>query len=397
MAQEEHPRRILHLDMDAFFASVEQADNPELRGKPVIVGGGKRGVVSACSYEARKYGIHSAMPSATARRLCPHGEYTPVRMHRYAEVSRQVMTVLERFSPLVQQASVDEAYLDVTGCEKLFGAPRVMGMRIKAEVKAVTSLNCSIGIAPVKFLAKIASDYDKPDGLFVLEQEDVAGFLRGLAVAEIPGVGKRTQGMLEKLGVATMGDVLRYPEGFWERRFGKGGMSLYERALGIDPREVVPFREPKSESAENTFSQDTFNREELKRWLMHQAERVGRSLRKHGYEGRTVTLKLKYGDFTQITRSRTLAAPTSETQAMFLTACKLLDDVELDKPVRLIGLGMSNFARGPRQISLFESLGEDEKKRQHKLDAALDEIRDKFGRDAVVRGRLLDFRKGKDR
>ena len=389
----EHPRRIMHLDMDAFFASVEQVDNPELRGKPVIVGGGDRGVVSACSYEARKFGIHSAMPMFRARKLCPHAVVVSGRMGRYSEVSHQVMEVLERFSPVVEQASVDEAYLDITGCERLFGTPKVMAMRIKAEIREATGLNCSVGIAPVKFLAKISSDYDKPDGLFILEPDQVADFLRDLPVAKIPGVGKSTQSLLDQLGVRTCGDVLRYPAEFWSRRFGLGGESLYRRAQGIDARELVTSREAKSEGAENTFERDTRDVEELTRWLGHQAERVGARMRRHGYEGRTVTLKVKYGDFKQITRSRTLPEPTSETEVIFATTRALLAEVDLSRPIRLIGTSVSNFATGPRQLSLFEALGKDDSERRRKLDAALDEIRERFGRESVVRGRLLGFKK----
>lgn len=383
-------RFILHVDMDAFFASVEQLDNPELRGKPVVVGGEKRGVVAACSYEARKFGIHSAMPSAQARRLCPHAVFLRGRGHRYTEVSRQVMAVLERFSPLVEQASVDEAYLDVSGQERLFGPPEQLGAELKAAVRRNTGLVCSVGIAPVKFLAKIASDYDKPDGLCVIHPEQVREFLRTLPVAKIPGVGGSSLGRLRDLGIETAGDVLRYPEDFWRRRFGKFGEALFERAQGIDPRPVVTEYEPKSEGAENTFGEDTNNREELQRWLLDQAERVGRRLRRDEHKGRTVTLKIKFCDFNSITRSKTLPEATDSTRRIFETAAALLQAEPLPKKVRLIGLSVSNFFQGAVQLSL---LPEPEEQRDEPLDKALDAIRDKFGREALVRGRVFNFRK----
>jgi DNA polymerase-4 len=389
-------RRILHLDMDAFFASVEQHDRPELKGRPVIVGGSSdRGVVSACSYEARKFGVHSAMPMFRARKLCPQAVVLSVRGSRYSEVSRQVMGVLARYSPLLEKASVDEAYLDVSGCATLHGPPRDMALRIKAEIRDLTGLACSVGIAPVKFLAKIASDWDKPDGLFILEEADVPAFLQELPVTEIPGVGKRAAESLRSMGVSTCGDVLRYPEGFWRRR-GKFGQFLYDRARGIDHRGVVTHYEAKSESAENTFRENTRDKEELRRWLWLQAERVGASLRREGTPGRTVTLKLKYADHRSITRSRTLPEPTAATKTISDTASRLLEEVELEQAVRLVGVGVSNFHHGPVQLSLLEDLegpraGDDGRK--DRLDKALDAVRERFGRDAVVSGRVFGFRK----
>ncbi len=385
-----HSQLILHVDMDAFFASVEQLDNPEFRGRPVIVGGEERGVVSACSYEARKFGVHSAMPSAQARRLCPHGVFVRGRMSRYAEVSEMVMAVLRDFSPQVEQASVDEAYMDITGLERLFGPPREVGQALKRGVREATGLNCSVGIAPVKFLAKISSDYDKPDGLFILAPDQVEAFLKQLPVGKIPGVGKRAKEELDKLGIRFAAEMLRYPLSFWEGRFGKWGRVLYDRAQGIDPSTVVTHYEAKSESAENTFRQDTADREELKRWLMHQAERVGARLRRHQYKGRTVTLKIKFKDFTSITRNKTLPEPTNSTRLIFETAAALLDVERLPKLVRLIGVGVSNFGNAPTQLSLFQ---DQQKAKDEHLDLTLDAIREKFGQDAMVRGRIFGFGK----
>ena len=380
-------KRILHLDMDAFFASVEQLDDPSLRGKPVIVGKGDRGVVSAASYEARKFGVRSAMPVVQARRLCPQGIFVSGRMRRYSEVSRQVMAVLGEFSPLVQQASVDEAYMDVTGTEKLFGPPEELARRIQARVREATGLSCSVGVAPVKFLAKIASDFRKPGGITIIWPEEVAAFLKDLPVGKIPGVGGKTLTKLTSLGVKTCGDVLRYSQEFWENHLGEWGRVLHARALGLGSSEIVTHWEAKSSSAENTFERDIADLEELRRWLLKQSERVGRDLRQHGWLGRTVTLKVKYADFKQITRSHTLGEPTDSDEVIFKTACDLLDKVSLAKRVRLIGVGVSNFAKGPDQLSL---MPDESKERLRKLDKAVDAIRDKHGKTAVKRGRLFD-------
>ncbi len=385
--------------MDAFYASVEQLDHPEWRGKPVIIGGQERGVVSTASYEARTFGVRSAMSSAKARQLCPHGIFTRGNMARYAEVSGQIMDILANYSPLVEQASIDEAYLDATGLERIFGPVAHMAQRIKDDIRERTGLTCSIGIAPVKFLAKIASDYNKPDGLFMLRPDEVPDFLHDLPVAKIPGVGKRFVAELDKLGVATCGDVHKFPEQFWARRFGKGGESLWRRARGIDARAVETGHEAKSESAENTFHEDTDDRELLRKWLLRQSERVGRNQRKAGLKGRTVTLKIKFADFTSITRSRSLPEPTDATEIIFRTACELLDAEPLPRKVRLIGVGLSNYDKRPQQLSLLDDTvggqtgGRIATERQQKLDRTLDSLRDKFGRSAVVRGRIFDFDK----
>jgi len=379
---------ILHVDMDAFFASVEQLDQPELRGKAVIVGKSDRGVVCACSYAARAHGVHSAMPVVQARKLCPHGVFLPVRMARYSEISRQVMAVLEDFSPLVEQVSVDEAYLDVTGLERVFGPPEQLGAALKQAVFTETGLTCSVGIAPVKFLAKIASDQNKPDGLFILGPEQVGEFLASLPVDKIPGVGRQAVEKLRLLGVRRAGDVLRCPERVWQKRFGKWGELLYARAQGRDSRPVVPVAQAKSEGAENTFAEDTSDRKELERWLLDQAERVGRRLRQNRLRGRTVTLKIKFNDFRVITRGKTLSEPTHSTRRIFNAAAGLLAAEKLSKPLRLIGLSVSNLASGCRQLSMFQ---EPREQLDTTLDTTLDAIREKFGADALIRGRLFGF------
>ena len=392
------PKRwILHLDMDAFFASVEQLDNPELRGKPVIIGGGDRGVVSTASYEARVYGVRSAMPIFQARKLCPDGLFLPGRMYRYAEKSREVMDVLHTFSPLVEKASVDEAYLDATGLERIFGSAQQMALSLQHEVVHQTGLTCSLGLAPVKFLAKIASDMQKPAGLTILAHEDVSCFLQKLPIGKIPGVGKQMLKKLEMFGIRYAADVTRFSPSFWQERMGKAGQVLYDRGRGIDPRPVEPFREPKSESAENTFAVDTYDPELLARWLLRQSERVGKSLRKHELAGRTITLKYKYADFSQHTRSRSLKEPTNSTRIIYETAMELLAESKIQRPLRLIGVGVSQFGEGAsRQLSLLASAHEEQKKRDSALDNALDAVQNKFGSKAIVRGKLFDSQKKKD-
>lgn len=384
---------ILHLDMDAFFASVEQHDNPSLAGKPVIIGNHPRGVVSAASYEARVFGVRSAMPVVEAKRRCPQGVFLPGNRRRYAEVSRLVMATLERVSPLVEPASIDEAYVDITGTETLFGPPETLGRRIKAMIREETGLGCSVGIAPVKFIAKIASDYDKPDGLTIVAPEQVSLFLADLPVGKIPGVGKRAQATLTRLGVHVVGDILAYPPDFWQRHLGKWGLDLYARAHGQGSDVVCTSRETKSVSAENTFDVDTADRQRLTTWLLRQSERIGRELRQEGLRGRTVTLKLKFNDFRQITRSRTLPEPIDSDAAIFAAVRALLAAEPLPNSVRLIGVGIANFGSKPRQLGLFESPADQQRAHDGKIDAALDAIRDKFGRDAIVRGRLFDFGK----
>lgn len=386
----------MHMDMDAFFASIEQLDNPQLRGRPVVVGGEHRGVVSTCSYEARRFGIRSAMPVAEARRRCPHAVYIRPRMQRYAEMSALVRETIARFSPRVEMASVDEAYLDATGLERLFGPVEAMGYSLKEAVKTATGgLTCSVGIAPVKFLAKIASEQRKPDGLFLLAPDAVPAFLAALPVTAVPGVGRHFAAELASMGVKNCADVSRYGADFWQRRYGKAGAVLWARAHGDDPREVVPWSPPKSESAEVTLDEDTLDRELLRTWLLRHAERVGASLRRQGLAGRTVTLKVKYADFHQITRQVTLDRRVCSTESIYETACAILDRLELAGRVRLVGVGVSGFEAGaPAQLSLMpeKSAEGEEEKRRDKLNMAVDALRSRYGTKAVVRGRLFEGR-----
>ncbi|MGD8368568.1 MAG: DNA polymerase IV [Desulfobacterales bacterium] len=386
---------ILHIDMDAFYASVEQLDEPRLKGLPVIVGGGSaRGVVCAASYEARRYGVRSAMPGFEARRRCPDGVFIRPRMSRYKEVSEKVMALLEGFSPLVEPVSIDEAYLDASGCDKLHGSPVAIGRRIKEEIFSQLGLTCSVGIAPVKFLAKIASDMEKPDGLTVIEEAEMTAFLEHLPVTRVPGVGKRTFALLEELGVSTLGDVKRFPEEILYRRLGKYGRRLMALAHGVDRSKVTPVREHKSCSSECTLEADTDDTTLLKKLLLAQAEEVAAELRKLDVRARTVVLKLKHHDFSQVTRSETLASPTRSSSVLYREAGRLLDRYGPSKKIRLVGLGASGFVSTqlPVQQDLFAAAA-DRGETWEKIDRTLESIKEKYGKDAVCRA---VFRRGGD-
>jgi DNA polymerase-4 len=381
---------ILHIDMDAFYASVEQLDNPDLRGKCVIVGGtAARGVVSAASYEARKYGVHSAMPIFQAKQKCPEGVFVRPRLERYKEVSRQIMSLLQEFTPLVEPVSIDEAYMDIRGCDKLHGSPEEIGTLIKKIIKQTADLTCSLGIAPNKFLAKIASDMDKPDGLVVILPAHVQQFIDELPIQKVPGVGIKTGQQLKLLGIRTLGDVKKYPEELIQGRLGKYGKRLLELADGIDDTPVTPSSPHKSVSSESTLSQDTRNKELLNTLILRHSEDVAKQLRKMGVRAKTVTLKLKHADFKQVTRSTTLRVPVQSSDKIYSEASRLLADYPLKKQVRLIGVGVTGLvsANLPLQLNLFEEI---KIKGDHweKVDRALDTITQKFGRNAIKRASL---------
>ena len=385
-------RVILHIDMDAFYASVEQMDNPALKGKPVIVGGtSNRGVVSAASYEARKFGIHSAMPIFQAKQKCPEGIYIPVRMNRYQEVSRQVMEILRGFSPLIQQVSIDEAYMDISGVDKLLGGPRDIGLEVKNRIRETTSLTCSIGIAPNKFLAKVASDMDKPDGLTIVPPEKVPQFIDRLSIERVPGVGKKTVRTLNRMGVLTLGHIQRFSEHELLRKTGKFGERLWKLSRGIDETPVVPHRASKSISSERTLAVNTNDREVLKRQLLIQSEIVGKRAREKGVGGSTVTLKLKRADFTQMTRRVTIEKATNSTNTIYEEGLKLLDQVKSSRKFRLVGIGLSNFVpleEVSQQLSLFGKT-EPLDRSWEDVEKAMDTIKERFGRDAIKRGGSL--------
>jgi DNA polymerase-4 len=378
-------RTILHLDMDAFYAAIEQLKDPHLKGKPVIVGGGARGVVSTASYEARVFGVHSAMPIFQARRLCPEGIFLPVQMSLYREVSARIMAFLRGISPVMEQVSIDEAFLDLTGTDRLLGAPIVLAKRVKEWIHRETGLTCSIGIAPNKFLAKIASDWEKPNGLTEIKADRVEGFLKNLPVEKLPGVGQRALQTLQNLGIVRAGDIMRLPEPFLTKKFGKFGSRLFHLSRGIDPSEVVVQGKPKSISSEHTLGEDTGDLDVLKTHAISQAETVGRRLRKDGLKGRTITLKLKYSDFRLITRSHTMERPTDSTKVIAATALRLLEREKRLMTVRLIGVGVSHFEKAVRQLPLFGGLTQ-QNERQTRLDKAMDLVSERFGEDVLKRG-----------
>ena len=372
---------IFHIDMDAFYASVEILDNPELKGKPVIVGGlSGRGVVAAASYEARKYGVHSAMPMFQALKKCPDARVVLPRKSRYKQVSQNVMDILRSFSPLVEQVSIDEAYLDAGGCSRLFGPVDILAGEIKNKIKERIHLTCSVGIAPVKFLAKIASDINKPDGLTLISPERAMDFVCSLPIGKAPGVGPRLFQELRTLGVSTLGDIQKIPEKFLTDKFGKFGKRLKELSMGIDESRVVPFSVPKSVSSEETLDFDTLDRELLKQHLLYQADEVGRQLRKAGVRAKTVSIKLKYSDFHQITRSITLKKPTCSSNTLFHEAFRLFETCELIKKVRLIGIGASGFVctHHPVQMTLFE-MPNPVDQNWEKVEKTMDLIQGRFG------------------
>ena len=371
--------------MDAFYASVEQLDNPALRGRPVIVGGGMRGVASTASYEARAFGVHSAMPVFQAKRLCPQGIFLPVRMQRYREVSAQIMTILRTVTPQVEPVSVDEAYLDLTGTERLQGDPLSLARKIKERIFRETGLTCSIGLAPNKFLAKIASDWKKPDGLTVIQEDQVEAFLRDLPVSKLPGVGRRTVRILYGLGITQTGELARFPETILVRKFGKFGHRLAELSRGIDTSAVIAPDKPKSISSEDTLDEDTDDPTILAHHVVTHAETVGRRLRRHGIKGRTITLKLKQSDFRLITRSHSVDPPTDSTKVIADTALELLTREKRTQRVRLIGVGVSCFEQGTGQLPLFAK-GTPEEERRRRLDQAMDEVADRFGKGSLRRG-----------
>jgi len=385
-------KTIIHLDLDAFYAAVEVLDSPALQGKPIIVGGGKeRGVVSSASYEARKFGVHSAQPIATALNLCPHGVFLPVRMARYKEVSDRVFSIYHRFTPLVEPLSIDEAFLDVTGSIRIFGMPEEIAQKIKKAVKEEIGLAVSAGIAPLKFIAKIASDLNKPDGLTVVLPERVKMFLEPLSINKLWGVGKTTQKALALLNVHTVGDLSRIPLEVLEAKFGKHGIHLHLLSMGIDDRDVETEREVKSVGHEETYAEDILNLDAIKKEILSLATRVARRLRNEGFGGKTVTLKVKYHDFVQNTRSVTLPESTDDGREIFRHCLQLLKKTEAGKrPIRLLGVSLSNLnsSEAKRQRTLFDDGTAHQKDKS--LNRALDTIQEKFGDDSIIPGTLLE-------
>jgi len=377
-----------HVDMDAFFVSVEELYDPSLKGKPVVVGGrpNERGVVSAASYAARKFGVHSAMPLRTAYKLCPQAIFVDGHPERYRECSQQVYHVLQSCSPLVEMASVDEAYLDLTGTERLYGPPLRAAHLLHERMKAETRLNCSIGIAASRLVAKISSDQAKPNGVLWVIPGQEAAFLAPLDVRKVPGVGKVTERNLHAFGIRKVGDLARLDEEFLERHFGKWGLALAGKSRGLDAggwfdTGIGESEGPKSISHEHTFLEDTADVAQLESTLARLSEMVGRRLREHGLHARTVQLKLRYSDFSTITRAHSIARATQLDTELFEEIRHLFRrNWRPGAAVRLLGVHASGWSEGEEQLDL---LGEEKHERWKQAMAAADRLRDRFGESAV--------------
>ena len=383
---------IIHIDMDAFYASVEQRDDPSLIGKPVIVGGSSsgRGVVCAASYEARKFGVRSAMPASQAVRLCPDGIFLKPRMSHYAAISKKLRAIFERYTSLVEPISLDEAFLDVTGSLRLFGDAPNIAHKIKTDIKTETELVASAGVAPNKYLAKLASDLEKPNGFVVVPSNDIQRFLGPLAISRVWGVGKQCLKKFHSVGVNSIGDLQKIPLDSLKLIFGVNGEHFYKLARGIDHRKVVPDRDAKSISHESTFYADIDSRETLEAWLIYLLEMVSRRMRQYDIHGRTIQLKIRFSDFRTITRSKTCGQPTNVTRELLEVATSLLRDTlkPSHDPVRLLGIGVSNLEHLLlRQKMLFD---ENEHLRDQRLDDSVDRIRERFGNDSLMSGKVVD-------
>jgi DNA polymerase-4 len=385
---------IIHIDMDAFYASVEIRDNPALRGKPVVVGGSTsgRGVIAAASYEARKFGVYSAMPASVAVRKCPNLVFVKSRMEHYAAISKQIREIFFRYTSLVEPLSLDEAFLDVTGSERLFGEAREVAREIKQAIREEVGLVASAGVAPNKFLAKLASDLEKPDGFTFVDPDHVQSFLDPLDVKRVWGVGPQTEKKLLALGVTKIRDLRELSKPTLKRSFGLNSDHFWRLSRGLDTRPVVPDRNAKSVSHETTFSEDLFDRESIAAWLLELTDQVGRRLRRHAIFGKTVNLKVRFSDFQTVTRSRTLDVVTQSTHMLAKEANRLLEmlfeePLARGRSIRLIGMGVSQLSRTDKvQQSLFD---QNEAQRDKRLDEAADKILDKFGTGSVRRGSSL--------
>lgn len=379
----------MHIDLDAFFVSVEQALNPELQGKMVVVGGkpDRRGVVASASYEARQFGLHAGMPLITAYRLCPQAIFIEGSFAKYRDASRKFMAILADFSPYLEPVSLDEAYLDATGFESIHGSIRQMAVAIKQRIKNELGLCASVGIASGKIVAKVASELSKPDGLLEVASGEEQRFLAPLPVAKLPGIGSKTQRILNSLGIATIEQLSMMPSSALKSHFGASGEYLRRYARGIDHRPVEPPRAAKSISRETTFGKDTRDHAQLKATLYYLTERVGAELRQEGRQARCVTLKLRYADFSTISRSRTLRQATDADRTIFDTGLGLLERAlaQEKQPVRLIGIGVSSLAERGRQLDMLDASAE----RLEQLNKAIDHIRNKYGFTTIQTGRTL--------
>ena len=393
-----HRLSIIHLDLDAFFASVEQRDNPAYRGKPLIVGGisgtdgkvGKtnRGVVCAASYEARKYGVHAGMPIWEARQKCHQGIFIPSQMNKYLEVSNHFFQICSAYTPLIEPLSIDELFLDVSGCESLFGSSEIIGRKIKERVHQELGLKVSVGIAENKFLAKIATNLGKPDGFYFIPSKDRQKILYPLPISTLWGIGKKTEELLKKSGIYQVEQLAKMPDAILENLMGKNGKKIKLLAQGIDENPVTPPSEAKSIGKETTFGSNITEKAALVKELLKISQLVGYTARKEGYKGRTITLKIRFQDFITFSKSKTLENSTHLDDIIFKTIVELLDKVRYKKGgVRLLGIKLSNLTSGNEIKQLKFSKDKEDKLEQ--LSQSLDEIREKFGTKAVTRASLL--------
>ncbi len=385
----EDPRRIIHVDMDAFFAQIEQRDTPEYKNKPLIVGGPlNRGVISSASYEARKYGLHSGMPLIRAKRLCPEGIFVPVDMEKYLKESALIRKIFFQFTPLVESIGCDEAFLDITGCQKLFGNELEIAKKIKGRIYEQTNLTSSAGIGPNKFLAKLASSIGKPNGLTVLENtREVMEKVRLLPVSYIWGVGRVTDEQFKSMGIETIGDLAGTPLPIIENKFGESGRIIHEMANGIDNRKVVINQEPKSIGREVTYRKDVDDFEILRSTLLFLSQKISRNLRLQKYKGKVITLKVRFSDFKTITRRVTLKKYTSGMFDIQKSSVLLLKNFDLNrKKIRLIGVSVSNL----KPVFMLVNLLADDRSADENLSEAIDRISDKFGGNKLTIARLAD-------
>ena len=396
---------IIHLDLDAFFASVEQRDNPAYREKPLIVGGisgGKgnsnRGVVCAASYEARKYGVHAGMPIWEARQKCPQGIFVPSQMNKYVEASKKFFQICSNYTPLIEPLSIDELFLDVSGCESLFGSSETIGRKIKERVYQELGLKVSVGIAENKFLAKIATNLGKPDGFYIIPSKDIQKILYPLPVSSLWGIGKKTEELLKKSGIYLVEQLARMPDSILENLLGKNGKKMKLLAQGIDKSPVTPPSTAKSIGKETTFGTNITEKAVLIKELLKISQLIAYAARKKGYKGRTITLKIRFQDFITFNRSKTLENPTHLDDIIFKTVVELLDKVRHKKGgVRLLGVKLSNLTlgKGIKQLKFLRDKEEEKDDKLEQLTQSLDKIREKFGTKAVTRASLLPYLRNK--
>jgi nucleotidyltransferase/DNA polymerase involved in DNA repair len=389
-------RKIMHIDMDAFFAAVEQLDNPGYRNKPVIVGADPRGrgVVSTCSYEARKFGIHSAMPIKEAYERCPQGIFIPPRGEHYAQVSREIMNILGEYTSLVEPLSLDEAFLDLTGSETLFGPAVEIARKIVARIENEIGLPASVGIAPNKFLAKLASDLEKPKGFVIITRDNALQILENLPVSKIWGVGPKTEVQLKEIGIKTIGMLRRVTPDILIAKFGEAGEHLFRLANGLDDRLVETGEAAKSIGHEFTFQTDVEEREFLKGVLLWLTDQVARRLRQHQLKGRTITVKMRDQDFKTITRRITLSEATDFEETIYREALRLAEQAQWgSRKVRLIGIGVSGFVRDePVQLNLFGTPAPEADRDLDKLHQTVDMLRERFGDEIITKGTVLQVK-----